>query len=124
MLSGKKRDEVSAKPARTTVVTVIGADLVVKGQLSSSGVIQVDGRVEGDVHSSKLIIGAKALMLGDVVAEDVIVLGEVRGNIRARKVHLSSTSRIHGDILQNTFSIEPGASFEGNCRHADNPLDD
>jgi cytoskeletal protein CcmA (bactofilin family) len=102
--------------------SIISADLVVQGTLTSSGDIQIDGKVEGNVNSTGLVIGDKAFIEGDVMAEDVTVRGRVKGAIRARKVLLASTCHVEGDILHEAFAVETGAFFEGNCRHADNPL--
>ena len=104
--------------------SIISADLVVTGTLTSSGDIQIDGKVEGNVNTTGLVIGDKALIQGDVMAEDVTVRGRVKGSIRARKVLLASTCHVEGDILHEAFAVETGAFFEGNCRHADNPLAD
>lgn len=109
--------------ARTTSApSLISADLVVNGTLTSTGDIQIDGRVEGDVHSAGLVIGDKAFIHGEVVAEDVTIRGRIQGSIRARKVHLASTCHVEGNILHEAFAVEAGAFFEGNCRHSDNPL--
>lgn len=102
--------------------SIISSDLVVVGTLTSSGDIQVDGRVEGDVHSAGLVIGEKAQISGEILADDVTVRGHVRGRIRARKVLLCATSRVEGDIMHEAFAVEAGAFFEGNCRHSDSPL--
>jgi cytoskeletal protein CcmA (bactofilin family) len=107
-----------------TAPSIISADLVVTGTLISSGDIQVDGRVDGDVRSVGLVIGDKAEIHGEVFAEDVNVRGKVVGRIRARKVLLAATSHVEGDILHEAFAVESGAFFEGNCRHSDNPLGD
>lgn len=104
--------------------SLISADLVVNGTLTSSGDIQVDGRVEGDVNSAGLVIGEKAFINGEVMADDVTVRGRVQGSIRARKVLLAATSHVEGNILHEAFAVEAGAFFEGNCRHSDNPLSD
>ena len=104
--------------------SIISADLVVNGTLTSTGDIQIDGRVEGDVRSASLVIGDKAFIHGEIIAEDVIVRGRVEGNIRARKVLLASTCHVEGNILHEAFAVETGAFFEGNCRHAENPLSD
>jgi cytoskeletal protein CcmA (bactofilin family) len=104
--------------------SIISGDLVVNGTLTSTGDIQIDGKVEGNVNSSGLVIGDKAFIQGDVMAEDVTVRGRVKGSIRARKVLLASTCHVEGDILHEAFAVETGAFFEGNCRHADNPLAD
>ena len=102
--------------------SLISADLVVNGTLTSTGDIQIDGRVEGDVHSSGLVIGDKAFINGEVIADDVTVRGRVQGGIRARKVLLAATCHVEGNILHEAFAVEAGAFFEGNCRHSDNPL--
>ena len=102
--------------------SIISADMVMQGSLSSSGDIQIDGRVEGDIRSAGLVIGEKAEVHGEIYAEDVTVRGKVVGRIRARKVLLAATSRVEGDILHEAFAVESGAFFEGNCRHSDDPL--
>jgi cytoskeletal protein CcmA (bactofilin family) len=104
--------------------SIISTDMVINGSISSTGDIQIDGRVEGDVRSTGLVIGDKAEINGEVLAEDVTVRGKVTGRIRARKVLLAATSHVEGDILHEAFAVESGAFFEGNCRHSDNPLGD
>jgi len=104
--------------------SIISSDLVVKGMLTSTGDIQIDGYVEGDVRSVGLVIGEKAEIHGEIYAEDLTVRGKVVGRIRARKVQLAATSHVEGDILHEAFAVEAGAFFEGNCRHSDNPLGD
>ena len=95
---------------------------MVDGTLTSTGDIQIDGRVEGDVRSMGLVIGEKAVVHGEVLAEEVTIRGRVQGGIRAKKVLLCSTCHVEGNILHEAFAVEAGAFFEGNCRHADNPL--
>jgi len=107
---------------KSSAPSIISSDLVVQGSLSSSGDVQIDGRVEGDIHSAGLVIGEKAHIEGEVFADDVTVRGRVQGSIRARKVLLCSTCHVEGNILHEAFAVEAGAFFEGNCRHSDNPL--
>ena len=131
MFSSKKDTAPTPQPAnvppakraaRSSAPSIISADLVVNGTLISTGDIQIDGRVEGDVRSAGLVIGDKAFIHGEIMAEEVTVRGRVQGSIRARKVLLCSTSHVEGNILHEAFAVETGAFFEGNCRHADNPL--
>jgi cytoskeletal protein CcmA (bactofilin family) len=133
MFSSKSRDEAPPaaaaasqvkRGARSAAPSIISADLVVTGTLTSTGDIQVDGRVEGDVRSTGLVIGDKAFIQGDVTGDDVTVRGRVQGSIRARKVLLCATCHVEGNILHEAFAVEAGAFFEGNCRHSDNPLSD
>ena len=115
-----QQKRTGARPAPS----IISADVVVTGTLSSTGDMQVDGRVEGDVHSAALVVGEKATIQGEVLADEVTVRGRIEGSIRARKVLLCSTCHVEGNILHEAFAVEAGAFFEGNCRHSDNPLAD
>jgi cytoskeletal protein CcmA (bactofilin family) len=115
---------MTKRPARTSAPSIISSDLVVNGTLTSTGDMQIDGRVEGDVRSAGLVIGEDALVHGEVVGDDVTVRGRVRGNIRAHKVHLASKCHVEGDIHRHSLAVESGAFFEGSCRHADGPLAD
>src|ERR1700744_3331265 len=137
MFSNKSKDAVpapqpmlaapQAQPKRARALSapsIISSDMVISGTISSTGDIQIDGRVEGDVRSVGLVIGDKAEISGEVLAEDVTVRGKVSGGTRARKVLLAATSHVEGDILNEAFAVESGAFFEGNCRHSDNPLGD
>jgi len=106
------------------VPSIISGDLMIKGTLISHGDVQIDGKVEGDIRANALVIGEKAIILGDVFAEEAVVRGRVEGSIRARKVQLCATCHVEGNILHEALSVEAGAFFEGNCRHSDNPLAD
>jgi len=131
MFTSKKDAPTASAPvaqpqprAARSAPSIISPDLVVNGTLVSTGDIQIDGRVEGDVRSVGLVIGEKAFIHGEVCAEDVTIRGRVQGSIRARKVLLCATCRVEGNILHETFAVESGAFFDGNCRHAENPLAD
>ena len=104
--------------------SVISAELIVRGTLVSAGDVQIDGKVDGDIRAAGLVIGEKAIVVGDVFAEEAVVRGRVEGSIRARRVQLCATCHVEGNILHEAFAVEQGAFFEGNCRHTDNPLID
>ena len=106
------------------VPSIISAELIVRGTLVSAGDVTIDGKVDGDIRAASLVIGEKAVITGDVFAEEAIVRGRVEGSIRARKVQLCSTCHVEGNIMHEALSVESGAFFEGNCRHTDNPLAD
>lgn len=114
----------TARPSaggRTGAPSVIGPDLIVSGNLISKGEVQIDGEVQGDVHSSYVIIGEKARITGSVIADEVVVRGEVMGSIRSKRVMLQSTSHVEGDIHHSALAIEQGAFFEGKSRRTEDP---
>jgi cytoskeletal protein CcmA (bactofilin family) len=103
-------------------LSVIGADLVVKGSLTSKHDIQIDGNVDGDVRCAKLDVGSSGQIVGNIFAGDVTIHGTLKGNIWANKVLLCSGSRVDGDVVNRTFGIESGAFFEGNSHQSDDPI--
>lgn len=105
-----------------TELSVIGADLVVKGSLSSKHDIQIDGSVDGDVRCAKLDVGGSGQIVGNIFAADVTICGTLKGNIWASKVLLGSGSRVEGDVVNKSFGIETGAIFEGSSHQSDDPI--
>ena len=106
---------------RTGAPSVIGPDLIIAGNLVSKGEVQIDGEVQGDIHSSYVVIGEKARVTGSVIADEVVVRGQVMGSIRSKRVMLQSTSHVEGDIHHSALAIEQGAFFEGKSRRSDDP---
>lgn len=97
-------------------VSVIGADLTIKGSLVSKGQVHVDGIVDGDIHGANVVIGQTATVTGEVIADEVVVKGHIVGAIRSKRVVLQQTSQVEGDIFHQSLSIEQGAMFEGKSR--------
>ncbi|QBY00992.1 polymer-forming cytoskeletal protein [Rhodophyticola sp. CCM32] len=107
-----------AKPPAST----LSADLTVVGNLRTSGDIQVEGHVQGDIRAHLLTVGESATIEGEVVADDVVVTGRIVGRVRGLKVRLTSTARVEGDIIHKTIAIESGAHFEGSVQRQEDPL--
>lgn len=112
----------SKRPGPRTAPSIISSDLVVHGNMTATGDIQVDGTVDGDIRSQSLTVGEKASITGEIVADDIVIRGRVVGTIRGRRVQLASTAHVEGDILHEALAVETGAYFEGNCRHSDDPI--
>ena len=111
----------SAGPSKL-VPSIIGEDLMITGNVTSKGEIQVDGEIQGDVHCGSLLLGDKSQITGCVLAEDVVVRGRVLGSIRGLRVTLQAQSHVEGDIYHQSLAIEQGAYFEGKSRRTDDPL--
>lgn len=112
----------SAPPRAKPAPSILSSDITIVGNLKSSGDIQIEGTVEGDVRSQIVIVGETATVRGEVVAEEVVVHGRVVGRLRGVKVRLSATARVEGDIVHKTIAIENGAHFEGSVQRQDDPI--
>jgi cytoskeletal protein CcmA (bactofilin family) len=115
-------DYKPSAPKAKPPASVLSADLHVTGNMKTTGDIQVEGTVEGDIRAHLLTIGESATIKGEVVADDVVINGRIVGRVRGLKVRLTSTARVEGDIIHKTIAIESGAHFEGSVQRQDDPL--
>ncbi|MBI1418403.1 MAG: polymer-forming cytoskeletal protein [Limimaricola sp.] len=120
--AGTSTDYKSAAPKAKPPASVLSSDLTIKGNLKTTGDIQIEGQVEGDIRAHLLTVGEGATVKGEVVADDVVVNGRIIGRVRGLKVRLTSTARVEGDIIHKTIAIESGAHFEGSVQRQDDPL--
>jgi cytoskeletal protein CcmA (bactofilin family) len=97
-------------------VAHIGKSVLVKGELSGSEDLYLDGEVEGsiDLKGHSLTIGPNGRVRANVNARDVVVHGKVEGNLRAAdRVELKKSAILMGDIFTQRIVIEDGAFFKG-----------
>lgn len=115
-------DYGSTGPKVKPAASVLSSDLTIVGNIKTSGDIQIEGTVEGDIRAHLLTVGESATIRGEIVGDDIVVNGRVVGRVRGLKVRLTSTARVEGDIVHKTIAIESGAHFEGSVQRQDDPL--
>jgi cytoskeletal protein CcmA (bactofilin family) len=94
----------------------IGKSLVVKGEVTGSESLYIDGKVEGAINLSgnRVTVGRNGQVAANISAREVVVLGKVRGNINASdRVDIRSEGSLTGDVSAQRISIEDGAFFKG-----------
>jgi cytoskeletal protein CcmA (bactofilin family) len=94
----------------------LGASLHVKGEISGNEDLHVDGSVEGliSLEDRKLTVGTSAKVAADVVAREIVVYGNVKGNLRARdRIEIKKDGAVVGDLTTARIMIEDGAYFKG-----------
>ncbi len=115
-------DYKASAPKAKPPASILSADLLVTGNMKTTGDIQIEGQVDGDIRAHLLTIGEGATVKGEVMADDVVIHGRIVGRVRGLKVRLTSTARVEGDIIHKTIAIESGAHFEGSVQRQDDPL--
>jgi len=104
----------------TGMPTIISPGMRVTGNLLAEDVeLQIEGVIEGDIKCHAVTVGGDAAVTGWIECETVRILGTVKGGIRAETVFLSASSRVIGDIVHGSVSVEPGAYIEGRLEHKD-----
>lgn len=96
--------------------SIISEDMRLTGSIISQGEVQLDGRIDGDIKATHLIIGTTGVVEGIVEATSVIVKGKIIGSLNASEVNIKNNAHVHGDIFHDTLSIEAGAIIEGNLK--------
>jgi len=102
--------------------SAIGEDLVIIGNVISTGALHIAGQVYGDVHCASLVLDENSVVEGNVVAEDVVIRGRLIGSARGVRVILRSTSHVEGDLVHTHLALEQGAYFEGTSRRSEDPV--
>jgi cytoskeletal protein CcmA (bactofilin family) len=94
----------------------IGKSLVIKGEVSGSESLYIDGKVEGSINLSgnRVTVGRNGQVAANITAREIVVLGKVRGNVTASdRVDIRSEGSLTGDVTAQRISIEDGAFFKG-----------
>ncbi len=106
------------RPVTTTTAdqATIGKSLVIKGEVTGSESLYIDGRVEGSINLSgnRVTVGRNGVVSANINAREIVVLGKVRGNLTASdRVDIRSDGSLTGDVVAARISIEDGAFFKG-----------
>ncbi|MCH4894135.1 MULTISPECIES: bactofilin family protein [unclassified Sphingomonas] len=98
-------------------LSIIGADMVVTGNLTATADLHIDGRIEGDVACAMLIQGADSHIVGAVAADSARIAGAIEGAVRVRELIVERSARIVGDVEYESITIEQGGHVDGRMRH-------
>jgi cytoskeletal protein CcmA (bactofilin family) len=106
------------EPARPALrpqkgASLIGGDMVLEGDISGGGEIQVEGTIKGDIRVEHVTVGDGGVVEGGIYADAVEVRGKVSGSITAKQVRLYGACLVDGDITHEQLAMETGASFQG-----------
>jgi cytoskeletal protein CcmA (bactofilin family) len=103
-------------PVNTQEQATLGKSLVIKGEVTGSESLYIDGRVEGSINlpGNRVTVGRNGVVSANISAREIVVLGKVRGNMTASdRVDIRAEGSLSGDIIAQRISIEDGAYFKG-----------
>ncbi|HTW44469.1 MAG TPA: polymer-forming cytoskeletal protein [Acidobacteriaceae bacterium] len=110
------RTSTASAPAVAGDQATIGKSLVVKGEVTGSESLFIDGKVEGAINlpGNRVTVGRNGQVSANITAREIVVLGKVRGNVTASdRVDIRSEGALTGDVTAQRISIEDGAFFKG-----------
>jgi cytoskeletal protein CcmA (bactofilin family) len=110
------RSATPAAPTATGEQATIGKSLMIKGEVTGSESLYIDGRIEGTINlpGNRVTVGRNGQVAANISAREVVVLGKVRGNCQASdRIDIRSEGSLTGDVIAARISIEDGAFFKG-----------
>ena len=98
--------------------TILGKDASFNGEIETVGGIRIDGRLKGAVKTSgDVIVGEGACIEAKISGRNVLIAGEVRGQVEASgKMELTLTGKLFGNLRATKMYVEEGAVFQGECK--------
>jgi cytoskeletal protein CcmA (bactofilin family) len=106
----------ASAPLNTQEQATLGKSLVIKGEVTGSESLYIDGRVEGSINlpGNRVTVGRNGVVSANISAREIVVLGKVRGNMTASdRVDIRGEGSLTGDVVAQRISIEDGAYFKG-----------
>jgi cytoskeletal protein CcmA (bactofilin family) len=110
----------SYNPVKTTSAPIeqatIGRSLIIKGEISGTEALYIDGRVEGKITlaNNRVTIGRNGVVQADINAREVVVMGKVTGNIECSdRADIRSEGVVNGNVSTERISVEDGAVLKG-----------
>ncbi len=98
----------------TKATTTVSIDLNIVGNISTQGIVNVKGKVEGDIRSEKIVIETGGSVDGCIYANELIICGKFNGKIQADKVEIASSGFVEGDLKYERLTIDDGAYLNVN----------
>lgn len=118
MFNSKPNDDMQKEKTNgLNGTTLISSGTTVKGDISSSSDLRIDGTITGNIQSSaKIIIGASGVVNGDISGNQADIVGKVSGNIKTKDLlQLRGDCIVNGNLFAGKLQVEPAALFNGQC---------
>ena len=115
--SGASKMASTATGGRHTTFSILGADVIVTGNIAASVDLHIDGKVQGDLKCANLVQGESSEIKGSVFAETAKLAGMIDGSIEAKTLVIHASARITGDVTYESVTIEQGAHVDGKLTH-------
>ncbi len=109
-------NSLAAQLRTTAEQATIGRSLCIKGEITGSETLYIDGRVEGIINltDNRVTIGRNGNVTANVNAKEIVVMGKLHGNVIVTdRVDIRAEGSLSGDVVAHRLSIEDGAYFKG-----------
>jgi cytoskeletal protein CcmA (bactofilin family) len=109
-------EPINRAPATTSDQATLGKGLIIKGEITGTESLFIDGKVEGSINlpGNRVTVGRNGQVAASIIAREIVILGKIRGNVSASdRVDIRAEGALTGDVAAARISIEDGAFFKG-----------
>jgi cytoskeletal protein CcmA (bactofilin family) len=104
-----------------SISTLISEGCIFDGNLKAPSYVRIDGQITGDVIVDEgLILGENGSVLGNIITKEMVVYGDVNGNIQTNSLEIKATGKVTGEIRTQTLTVENGAVYNGSLSMTQN----
>jgi len=126
IFSGSPRETPPMENRRRSdhiTLSIIAKDLTVVGDLTSEGVVKIEGTVEGVIRAAtQILVAPGAVVRGDLHTAEAVIGGRIEGTVHATdRVEVQTTAAIHGDVLTRRIVVLEGGSVNGSVKMGTTP---
>jgi cytoskeletal protein CcmA (bactofilin family) len=115
----KRETTTTPSTAPAAATTIVGKDAFIKGELRSSSDLLIEGRIEGEIHGTRVVIGETGDVQARIEAQVLTIRGTVRGDCEgSKKVEITATGKVFGNIASRAIVVAEGATFRGASKMA------
>jgi cytoskeletal protein CcmA (bactofilin family) len=106
------------KVENEAISSIIDKSMTVKGEISFTGKARIDGIINGNIEGEHLILSETGKVTGDVSVSSLNCYGSLDGNVKANILTARKNCSIHGKLIAESLTVEPGAAIEGEIKAA------
>jgi cytoskeletal protein CcmA (bactofilin family) len=106
------------KVENEAISSIIDKSMTVKGEISFKGKARIDGIINGNIEGEHLILSETGKVTGDVSVSSLNCYGSLDGNVKANILTARKNCSIHGKLIAESLTVEPGAAIEGEIKAA------
>ena len=108
---GKTIEQMTA--SFKSMPSIIAKDTKIEGKIYSSGVVEIEGEINGYINSNSIVIREDGIVGGEISADSINIRGNFNGTVKARNINVFSKAKITGTMEYQSLSVEDGASIDG-----------
>lgn len=96
--------------------SIISKDLFLKGDLTTDGLLEIEGKIEGNIKGNEITIRESGFVNGNIISNISNIKGNFRGTIKSQRINVSGKANIKGTLEYVSLCVEDGSSIDGDLK--------